>query len=443
VFISRLGQIPEVRVLPLSATARLAPGDDFESRARDLGATHVLSGTLQRDGHRVRATVRFVSTSDSRTVWSTPVDADSTSVFTVQDIIVTRVIEKLAPGLEASARRRLAHPGTRNSDAFDAYLRGRAFVLRPTRTELTRAADAFRTAVRLDPSFADAWAGLATACKRLPLFDVPPVEGFTEAKRAADRALELQVDHPEALAALAAVAFWFEWNYPRAEQLLKRALELQPSSADSLVMLGHLFSNIGRHDEALAEIRRARALDPSWSVPRSLESQFLFMARRYDDALARATEIVTLDPQFTAGRIMRIYPLLALGRNQEAHREGDEVLRLQQQLGAARPVSFVLMLQGYAMARMGRRSEAERLLERMRAQALQQYVPPHHEALLLHALGRHDEAIDRLRAGVDGRDLFVTFVAVDSKWDGLRDSPSFRALLARVNLLDVSDRARR
>ena len=80
---------------------------------------------------------------------------------------------------------------------------------------------------------------------------------------------------------LGAVAFWHEWDYARAERLLRGALELQPSSVNSQLTLAHLLSNVGRHGEALTEIRRARALDPTWAVARSLEGQFLFMARQY------------------------------------------------------------------------------------------------------------------------------------------------------------------
>jgi tetratricopeptide (TPR) repeat protein len=175
-----------------------------------------------------------------------------------------------------------------------------------------------------------------------------------------------------------------------------------------------------------------------------LEGQFLFMARRYDLALSRLTEVVKVQPQLSAGHIMRTYPLIALGRYEEAVQECDTALDLNSRVaGPDRPHSYTLALRGYAMARMGRTTEAERVLTILREQSREQYVSPHHEALLLHALGRNEEALIRLGDAVDGRDLFVTFAGVDPKWDGLRNVPAFRALMARANLLDVSDRARR
>jgi TolB-like protein/tetratricopeptide (TPR) repeat protein len=444
VFISRLGQLADVRVLPLTATEQLRHDVDQNVAARRLGATHVLSGRLQRENGFVRATVQLISTSDNRTIWSAPVDTDASTLFAIQDIVVTRVLSELAPEITPGARRTLAQAGTRSNDAYEAYVRGRAHTAKPTRAELTRAAALFERAVTLDPAYADAWAALGTVYRMFPLFDGVPGEEFPKAKRAAARALDLDPGHAEAHSVLGTVAFWYDWDYREAERLLRRAVELQPSSTQSYLSLAHLLSNIGRQDEALVEIRRARTLDQEWPLLRSLEGQFLFMARRDEDSLTRLTEVIALEPRLTAGHIMRAYPLIALKRYEDAIHSCDQALALNRNPASpAKPHSFAVALRGYALARLGRVPEAQSVLAQLRAQAREQYVPPHHEALLLHALGRDGDALARLREAVDTRDLFVTFVGVDSKWDGLRDVPAFRALMARASLLEVSDQARR
>ena len=275
--------------------------------------------------------------------------------------------------------------------------------------------------------------------------DFAPQDAFTEATRAATRALELAPDHAEALSVLGAVAFWYEWDYPRAEELMRRAVTRQPSSTESHVLLAHLLSNLGRHDEALVEIRRARDLDPNLPIARSLEGQFLVMARRYEEALAALDSMVASAPRFVQGHVMRAYPLVALGRHDEAVRECDIGIELEAGIAASaavRPRVFPSALRGYALARAGRRAEAEAILERIRRQAREQYVKPTHEALVLHALGRDDEALAQLRRAVEVRDLTLTFLGVDPKWDELRGAPAFQAVLSRVNLLDVSNRVR-
>jgi tetratricopeptide (TPR) repeat protein len=278
----------------------------------------------------------------------------------------------------------------------------------------------------------------------MPIVGGVSSDAFAEAREAATRALDLDPDHAEAHSVLGTVAFWYEWDYPRAERLLRRALALQPSSADSQVFLAHLLSNTGRHDEALGEIRRARALDPSWSVPRSLEGQFLFAARRYEDALAHLNAMLEVEPRFWTGHLFRVYPLIALRHYEDAIQGCDRVLELRRALDSSlQPHPWVVGLKGYTLARTGRPAEAEALLAELRSHSGKQYASAQAEALVLHGLGRDGEAVVRLRDAVDSRDVFVTFLGVDPKWDDLRSSPAFRDVLSHVNLLDVSDRIRR
>ena len=430
VFVSRLGQLAGVRVLPLSATERLR-GEEPRQAGRALEATHVLTVTLQRDQHTLRAVPQLILVSDGRIVWSKPVDTDAASVLSIQDIIVTRVIEELAPQLSPEARARLARAGTRNTLAFDAYLRGRVQVAKPSPTDLTQAAALFEEATKLDPKYADAWAVLGSAYKRLPIVTGGSSDVFAKARDAARRALELEPEHAEATSVLGTVAFWYEWDYPRAEALLRRALELQPSSADSQVFLAHLLSNTGRFDEALDEIRRAQALDPRWPVPRSLEGQFLFMARRYDAALERLDETLQVHRDFWNAHLFRVWTLIALERYNDSLEAADRAHLLRP--GPEGSAMGPLAMKGYALVRMGRRREAEAMIETIRADRSS-------PAILLHALGRSDEALAQLRAAVDERSVSVTFLGVDPRWDDLRDSPGFQDVLASANLLDVSKR---
>jgi len=443
VFISRLNQLADVRVLPLSATERLSNTDPREV-GRTLGADRVLTGTVQRDRDRVRASVQLLSVSEDRAIWAGTFDTNATSVFSIQDAVVTQVLLEIAPQLSSSARSRLTEPGTRNSEAYESYLRGRGHAAHVTGVDLARAAESFRRAVTLDPDYADAWAALGAAYRRLPMAgEIEPTGAFTEAERAAKRALELTPEHAEALSVLGTVAFWYEWDYPRAEGLLRRAVALQPSAAESHVSLAHLLSNLGRHDEALAGIRQARGLDPTLPIARSLEGQFLVMARRYDEALAQLDSAVELAPQFVQGHVMRAYALIALQRYDEAIREcniADELEDGIPRSSAIGPRLFPSSLRGYTLGKVGRRAEAEAMLERIRRQGRERWVNPLYVALVLHGLERDDEALQELSRAVDLRTASVTFLGVDPKWDGLRTSPSFQALLSRVNLLEVSKR---
>jgi tetratricopeptide (TPR) repeat protein len=429
-------------VLPLSATEPLRAADPRDA-GRTLGVDRVLTGTVQRDQTRVRATVQLLSISEDRVIWSTTFDDQAANAFSIQDVVVARVLQEIAPQLTASARARLLDTGTRNSEAFESYLRGRAHAAQATGAEFSRAADSFRQAVTLDPNYADAWAALGAAYVRLPLVGgVRPAGPFSDARVAATRALDLAPDHAGAEWVLGTVAFWFEWDYPRAEALLRRAATRQPDAAEAQVYLAHLLSNLGRHDEALFEIGRARARDPALPIARSLQGQFLFMARRYDEALSHMDSMVGFAPTFVQGHVMRAYPLVSLARYDEAIRACDRALELEASMPRSASVGakvFPRALRGYALARAGRRAEAEAILHDIRSLERESYVPPTHVALILHGLGRDEEALEQLGRAVDVRDPALTFLGVDPKWDELRGSSSFQALLSQVNLLGVSN----
>jgi Flp pilus assembly protein TadD len=113
--------------------------------------------------------------------------------------------------------------------------------------------------------------------------DGRPREAFPEVSRAARRALEIDPDHADAHVALGSAAFWWDWNWREAEREFRRAIELRPNSAVAHLYLGHLLSNTGRGDEAVAEVRRAREIDTGGQALPALEGQFLFFARRYAD----------------------------------------------------------------------------------------------------------------------------------------------------------------
>jgi tetratricopeptide (TPR) repeat protein/TolB-like protein len=441
--ISRLGQIPGVRVLPITATRRLSGKDPLEA-ARELGATLVLTMRLQRESGEIRAPAQLASTTDGQVIWTTMVTTDASRMFTIQDVIVKQMVEQLAPRLSANASTRIVTVGTRSNDAYHAYVRGRAIVLEPTPQNLKRAAELFQQAVNLDPQFADAWAGLGSAFKRMtPVAEVPPHETFPKAKQAAERALAIQPEHAEAHSVLGTVALWYDWNYGEAERRLQHALALQPSSADAEFFLATVYSTLGRHDDALEGIRRARALDLSWLLPRSSEGAFMTHAREYDRALQHLNELLKVAPDWWHAHVYRLYALLGLERYDETVRRANEAIALRRTIDkSTRPYSIFLGSKGFALARLGRADEARAVLEELRSEGRETYVSPYHEATILLALGEEDEAMDRLEAAIALRDFHLSFLGVVHVWDELRDNQRFRQILSQVNLLEVSDRIR-
>ena len=326
--------------------------------------------------------------------------------------------------------RRIESTSEGRARAMVPYRAGRAIVLRPDPENLRNAARYFREALDIDPNFAEAWAGLASAYKRMPItFAADPNVAFPEALRAAGRALEFDPKNAEAISAQGTVAFWYEWDYPKAERLLKAAVTLDPKHADSHLFLGHLYSNLDRPQEALDSIRRAQEAAPEWPQPRALEGMFLYQARQYSDALTHLDTVVkNLDPTLWTAQLFRAEALFFLGR------PGESLLAIPD------PAKFPnhphpLGLKGYVLARMNRVAEAEAALAALPPTGL------YHRAAILHALGRDEQAIATLGDAIRNKIVHVTFLGVDPRWDTLRRSEAFRQQARHVNLLAVSDRA--
>ncbi len=425
----RLGQqLASGRVLAAVDTAGWETKDAREA-VRRLSATHVLSGKLSRQNGRAVATAQLFSAADGRVMALEPLELPADRSSPVDTALVSHVIPRVAKALDVATRATAAKRGTRNQRASQAYLRGRAIVLRPVAEDLKRAAQFFQEAIDLDSEYADAYAGLGSAYKRMPITGgLPPKQAFPLAENAARRALQLDPANAEAYSVLGTKALSYDWDFPAAEKYLRHALNLQPNHADSHLFLGNFYSHTGRQKEAMDEIRRAQEIDPLWPQARAMQGLHLVMARDYEGALRHLDVTVSAtDPTLWTAHTFRADALIGLRRFEDALRAFERSV----ELGGSR---LNASLRAHVLASMGRRDEAET--------ALAKIPPAHHyaRALALHALERNEEAMIALNKAVDDKTVQVSALGVQPKWDALRSFQPFRDVLKRVNQLDISDR---
>ncbi|MCA1733714.1 MAG: tetratricopeptide repeat protein, partial [Acidobacteria bacterium] len=294
----------------------------------------------------------------------------------------------------------------------------------------------FEEAIRRDPAYARAHAGLADIYSRLPIAaGVASREPSELARRAAGHALEIDGSLPQAHTALGWVAFYYEWDWKRSEASFRRALDFAPDDFSARLGYAHLLSNTGRHDEALRQVDRARSLDPLSPLASSLRGQFLFNARRYADAKAQLDSTLSKDPTFWIA-------LVQSGREQVRLGEFDEAVRSFQRARESGGSTATLAFAGHAHALAGQTADAEAILNEMVRLSESEYVPPYNLALIHLGLGRHAEAIDLLEKGADERDARMVFLGIDPAWDALRLEPRFMALLERLGLSSVDPASR-
>ncbi len=371
--------------------------------------------------------VRLIDASDDSQIWGNQYVKSSADILAVQNEIAQAVAQNLRVKLTGTDQQQLAKRPTENAEAYQLYLRGRFQVFKLTPTDINKGISYFQQAIDLDPNYALAYAGISDAYRSLALgSEMNPTENLPKSKAAAEKAIEIDETLSEGYTALGASDFWL-WDWIAAESNYKRALELNPNSADVHLFYAHFLSNMGRHTEALNEIKLARKLDPLFPFVGALEGQFLNHAGRTDEALDRLQKTFELAPNFWFPHLFASSVYSQKGMYEEAVAEA----RKAKEFAPAQTVSNAF--EGYALAKSGKRAEAQSLLDGLLKLSTTRFVPPDHIALIYNGLGETEKSLDWLEKGYEQKDPKMAFLKVEPKWNNLRNEPRFIDLMRRMN----------
>lgn len=321
--------------------------------------------------------------------------------------------------------------GARVPEALTEYRRG-AYHLSQLGAEPARQArNSFQRALDLDPTFADAWSGLSASLVRLSMMSVVPAdEAFPRARAAAERALELDPDHGEAHALLAWTFASYYWDTPAADSLFRQALDLAPNSALVHRAYARYLRNQGRLDEALAEIRKARKLDPLFAFSHVEEGLIHYMARDYERAIEQYELLLRIAPEYR-----HVHTFIGLAETQWGRY--DEALAAFSRVDPAGESPVAIAARGYIYGRTGRPDEARQMLDRLTGGRGQSPVVDMQRAVVHLGLGEHDRALDLLERGLEEPTWHMRLLKVEPFHDPIRHEPRFQAILRRVGLATV------
>ena len=419
---TRLGQSSGLKVAArTSAFALKGRQMDAPALGRALNVEALLEGSVRKDRDRIRIAIRLVDTRDGYQVWSDTWDLPLTDVPGVQEQIAGAVVRALRGG-GAQAGDAGGPDDNVAPEAYHLYLQGRYLWHQRTRESLARSAETFERAVAIAPTFARGFSGLADAYAVMGFYDyLRPAEAFPRARTAAQRALTLDPDLAHAHASLGYVALYYDWNWAEAERSFTRAIALNPSYSTGRQWYANFLTARGRFDEAVAEMRRARELDPLSLIASGALGWVHFFRRDYGAAAEQCRRTLELNPAF---------PLAHLWSGWAADAAGDygrAVTHLTKAVALAPDSAAALASLGRAQALVGRTDAARETLAKLQ-RTHAQYLPAYELAKLHLALGDHDEAVAWLQRAHAERSHSLVFLHVDPHFDALRSDPR----LARV-----------
>jgi TolB-like protein/DNA-binding winged helix-turn-helix (wHTH) protein/Tfp pilus assembly protein PilF len=428
--ITDLAQIHSVRVISRNSVMpyKRKPKSAVQIGS-ELQVDAIIEGTVMRSGSEVRVTAQLIDAHSDRHLWAHTYERSMNDVLMLQDDIASAIANQIKVTLDPAEAIRLANAPTIDSEAYDSYLEGRYFWNKRDPDGLQRALGYFQQAVRKDPSYAPAEAGLADTYALLGSsgFDVLPGQEATEkARAAAEKALSLDDGLAEAHASLGFVLFTFDWDLAHAEREFKRAIALNPSYASAHHWYSELLSNLGRSNEAMVEAQIALRLDPLSLIVNENVARIHYFARDFDRAIEGSRKTLEMDPNFSIAHLRLGRAFAAKGMYKEAVQEFE---RFSQLSGDS---TLAIASIGNALARSGNRSEAMHSLMQLRALSKQRRVPSICFVLLYLGLGDKDQAIDWLEKSCRERSTFLTVAKVDPLFDSLREDPRFQDLLRRI-----------
>ena len=429
--ITKMSQIRELRVLPISAVRKYTAMDqDPVAAGREPGVDAVLDSSIQKDGNKIRVTSRLLRINDGTILWTDKCDEQCTNLFDVEDSISEKLTQALALPLTGEEKTRLTKRYTENTEAYELYLKGRFWWGKRTEEGYKKALACFKQAIEKDTNYALAYAGLADTYGKLSEDGLlNPKEASRKEKEAVQKALALDDQLAEAHASLAVTLCYEEQKFIEAESEYRQAIKLNPNFATGHYFYGSFLTLTGRHSEAIAEKRKARELEPSsllfnWGV-----GWVLLNAGQYDDAIAEFHQTLEMDPN---------YPLAItlLGMAYLQKQQYDQAIATLQERVKLNPTrSGPLANLGYAYAAAGQREKALKILEEVKRLQARNAVPHFVPLVILYAgLGNKDEAFANLEKAFVNNPADLMYIKIDPMLNSLRTDPRFQNLLQRLNL---------
>jgi TolB-like protein/DNA-binding winged helix-turn-helix (wHTH) protein/tetratricopeptide (TPR) repeat protein len=422
--INALSNIPGLHVVSRTTVFQFKNrAGDVRQLGRRMNVDAIIEGSVRRERGRVRVTVQLNSVKDGYHYWSRTWDDEGNDVFAIQQRIAQQVAQTLRPsdgGIVVAGR-----PLTADRKAYDLYLQGQFHRRRGSASSMRTALEFYKQAIARDPSFAEAYVGLAILLSEAGTDGrLRPLQAFPQSQAAVTTALELNPLLASAYSARGWISMHYDWNWDAAERDLRRAIDLSPTDPETHHAYSHYLLAVERFPESLIESQRAIELDPLNAEMRGHLVLHFDLAREFARAIAAAKATFEIDPgnpdAWNYGR-----------RAYESTDQFDEAINARAQL--AQPAELLATLRT-GLATAGARGYWSALRDHELENAKDGQASARTLSVAFARLGQDDEAIDWLERALREREGWVVYLNANPEFDGLRANPRFKDLVARIGL---------
>lgn len=416
--INRLSELPQLSVMARSTAFRYRGTNvDPQMVGNELDVGAVLTGRVVQQGETLNVQAELVDTEKGTQLWGQQYERELDDLLTVQNDLATEITQALRLELTGSEAARIATGETADNEAYQAYLRGQYFLAKRTNEDFKRAIGYFEQAREHDPDYALAYAGLADSYFLLggqfygPDADYPPIDAIEEARESALEAVRLDENLAEPRATLGFIRFAYDWDWEGAEKDFLTAIDLDPNYAQAHHWYGVYLSMLDRHEEAIAQLEQAVALEPSSPLFNRALGTVYVRARRYDEAIQEFEAARELEPRFGYAEDGLMETYWVMGETEKAVAIAED---FDPDVGRV-----------YRLAADGRFDEAQEALAALPAPLLERKI-------MLHlVVDDEDGFFDALEAWVENRERPVITVL---------DSPLLNPLRSHPRMIEVRER---
>jgi TolB-like protein/DNA-binding winged helix-turn-helix (wHTH) protein/Flp pilus assembly protein TadD len=428
--ITHLGQINTLRVISRTSAMTYKGGQKTLAEiARELNVEAVVEGSVLRSGERVRIIAQLIQVPADTHIWADSYEGDLRDTLALQSRVARSIAEQIRGSLKPQEQAALGKSKTVNPDAYEAFLKGRYFWNKRTGDGLKKAIEYFNHSIEADPAYAEAFSGLADAYALSGDWEygvLSPQVAFREAKAAASKALALDENLGEAHTSLAFAMDLYGWDWKTAETEYKLAIKLNPGYATAHQWYASHLMVMGQNSEAIAELRKAKSLDPLSLIISADLADVLCVAHLYDDSVQESRKALEIDPNFAVGHYV-------LGQAfEQKHMYDEAIAEFQRAIDISGHSAAFDSSLAHAYAVSGRRQEATKIAKYLESSSDQSPSAEAHIALIYVGLGDMDQAMTWLNKAYDAR--FNPSILLRPFFDPVRSDPRFKDLLSRIGL---------